>query len=526
MRRKPLLLGLAAATAVFLALPATAASADRKLDAAAISRELSAHPNDPAMNFLSALAYESQSTASTEARELARVGYLMALRQDGGFWRAAYQLGLMALEDRDPIAAQRFLLTAVLNAPNEARLYSALARAAYCAGDIEAASAALAKAQTLHLVGNEDDLLTTVLIALEQGDRAGVDALLSRLSPQLREAILNRLAAPPPQVLASPKGAEASNEIQANTTRMALVDLVIIRRDEASGTQSGINLLDALSLQLGGDLINRTWAKSTDLTNPENSTSTTSSNQSSLLTIPAVTYSLALANAFGNTSRIEARPTLLIYDGSEATMFDGGTLTFATDGDLSSSSETREVGLSLSVKPKFIGNDTVNLAVQTTMEDFVQSEAVGSFRQSVQTDKSSTKVAADLRFGQTMLISAGSSSMVLNGRSKTPILGDIPVLGKLFSEKNKVDKTSELIVLLSLRRPPGQASSGDGSEELKLISVLRQRLFPSLDEISRRPFETRPMFYRIENPARVMDQSYISPVVSEATLNQVTAAVR
>ena len=207
-------------------------------------------------------------------------------------------------------------------------------------------------------------------------------------------------------------------------------------------------------------------------------------------------------------------------------MFDGGTLTFATDGDLSSSSETREVGLSLSVKPKFVGNDTVNLAVQTTMEDFVQSAAVGSFRQSVQTDKSSTKVAADLRFGQTMLISAGSSSMVLNGRSKTPILGDIPILGKLFSEKNKVDKTSELIVLLSLRRPPGQASSDDGSEELKLISVLRQRLFPSLDEISRRPFETRPMFYRIENPARVMDQSYISPVVSEATLNQVTAAIR
>lgn len=526
MYRRLLLLSFATASTVFLTLPASAASPTQKLDGPAIAQELSAHPTDPAMSFLSGLAYEGSATASTEARELARVGYLMALRQDSGFWRAAYQLGLMALEDRDPISAERFLLAAAINAPNEPRVYSALARAAYCAGDIEVASAALAKSQMLHLVGNEDDLLTAALIATNQDDRAGVDLLLPRLSPRLREAILNRLDMPRQQATGSPAPSVTSDNNRTDATRMAVVDLVIIRSDEAAAAKNGINLLDALSLQLGGDLINRNWAKSTDQINSANSTSLISSDSTLQLTIPAVTYSLALANAFNESSRIEARPTLLIYDGTEATLFDGGTLTFANDGEFTSTSDKIEVGLSLSVQPKFIGNDTVNLVVEVTLESFVQTQPAGTFLQSVQTEKSSTKVAADLRFGQTMLISAGNSSKVTSSVSKTPVLGDIPILGKLFSAKTKSNQSTKLIVLLSLRSPPGQASDGGGSEELQFISSLRQRLFPSLDEVSSQSLETRPIFYRIENPARALDNSYISPVVTEATLKRVTTDIR
>jgi hypothetical protein len=118
------------AAALMFALPAlcvttvaVAAEPSPQLNLAAISRELSDHPDDTVLNFLSGLAYEQTTTNSSEARQLARVGYLMALRQDDGFWRAAYQLGLMALEDRDPQSAQRFLLMAATKAPAEARVY-------------------------------------------------------------------------------------------------------------------------------------------------------------------------------------------------------------------------------------------------------------------------------------------------------------------------------------------------------------------------------------------------------------------
>ena len=498
---------------------AVAAEQSAQLNLTAISRELSDHPDDSVLNFLTGLAYEGTTTNSSEARQLARVGYLMALRQDDGFWRAAYQLGLMALEDRDPRAAQRFLLMAATKAPAEPRVYHALARAAYCAGDIDLAAAALARAEQLHQSDTEDDLLTAALISAATGNSTRVGTTLPRLSAPLREGVENRLAAPR-EVSIQQQSPAPAGPSQPADSQMAVVDVIVIRRNETTGTRSGINLMDTLSLQLGGNLINRNWAKSTDQIDPTLSTSSISQTSSLELTIPTVTYSLNLANARGNSSRIEARPTLLIYDGTEAKVFDGGTLTFATDGQLSSSSETREVGLSLSVKPKFLSDDKVNLAVTVTLETFVPSTPVGTFRQAIQTAKSSTIVAANVQFGQTMLVSGGSSTTVINGSSKTPLASDIPLLGKLFSAKSRSRQDNELIVLLSLRRVPGQSVQNESDAEQRLTYGLRQQVFPNLKLSNPRSLETRQMFYRMENPARSATEAYVAPMLSKTTFER------
>lgn len=511
------------AAALMFALPlvcvttvAVAAEQSPHLNLAAISRELSDHPDDTVLNFLSGVAYEQTTTNSSEARQLARVGYLMALRQDDGFWRASYQLGLMALEDRDSQAAQRFLLMAATKAPGEARIYYALARAAYCAGDIDLAAAALARAEELHQSDSEDDRLTVALVSAATGNSTRLGTTLPQLSSPLREGVENRLAVPREAFIQQQPSPPAGTS-QLADSQMAVVDVIVIRRSESTGTNSGINLLDTLSLQLGGNLINRNWAKSTDQIDPTLSTSTISQTSSLELTIPTVTYSLNLANARGNSSRIEARPTLLIFDETEAKVFDGGTLTFATDGQLSSSSETREVGLSLSVKPKFLSNDKVNLAVTVTLETFVPSAPAGTFRQAIQTAKSSTVVAANVQFGQTMLVSGGSSTTVTRGSSKTPLASDIPLLGKLFSAKSKSRQDSELIVLLSLRRVPGQSVFNESDVEQRLTAGLRQKVFPNLKLADLLALETRQMFYRMENPARSATEAYIAPMLSKTT---------
>lgn len=498
---------------------ATAGEKSLKLNIAAISRELSDHPDDPVLNFLSGLAYEATTANSSEARQLARVGYLMALRQDDGFWRAAYQLGLMALEDRDPRAAQRFLLMAAASAPSEVRIYRALARSAYCAGDIDLAAAALARAEELHPSENQDDLLTVALIAAAAGNSPKVETILPRLSLPLREGVKQRLAVPR-EVFTQQRPALSAGSSNAAEGQMAVVDVIVIRRNESTGSHTGINLIDTLSLQLGGNLINRNWAKSTDQIDPSLSTNSISQSSSLQLTIPTVTYSLNLANARGNSSRIEARPTLLIYDGIEAKVFDGGTLTFATDGQLNSSSETREVGLSLTVKPRFLSDEKVNLAVTVTLETFVPSTPVGTFRQAIQTVKSSTIVSADVQFGQTMLVSGGSSKTVTRGYSGTPLASDIPILGKLFSSKSKSRQDNELLVLLSLRRVPGRSVPNEGDTEQGLVAGLRQRVFPQLKSAEPLALETRQMFYRMENPARLDTEAYVVPIIGKATLKR------
>ena len=534
MLRRRLFVCVATAGFILAAVPATAAPVVKKLDHKAIAQALSDRPDDPFLNFLIGLAYESYATASTESRELARIGYFMALRQDSGLWQASFQLGLMALEDSAPLVAMRHLLTAALNAPTEIRVFRALARAAYCAGDIELARAAIEKANALSRDDNADFLLTEIsedywltsaLIAAAQNDLKNVELLASHLAPKMRDAVNNRMVDPRQIVAIEPAVAPvaAADRGQVDAKRMALVDVIIIRRDEDTSTNAGINLLDSLSLQLGANLINHSWTRSRNPSDSDRLMNAFSANQSLTLTIPTVTYSLNLANAQGNSSRIEGRPTLLIYDDVAAKFFDGETLTFSTTGQLNSSAQTREVGLALSVKPKFLSDEVVNLAVTVTLETFLPIVTTGTFVESVQTTKSSTEIAADLRFGQTMLVSSGAITQINRSRSKTPVISDVPVLGKLFSRKFKDQRTNELLVLLSLRPVIDESIQKSINTEQQFVDRLRTRLFPDLDGNNKVTPETRQMFYRIENPAHTGIEGYIGSMAEPAELKGLLA---
>lgn len=495
---------------VCVAGSASAKSADPVFDSIRIDRELSRQPDNPAFNFLKAAAYERSAGSSSEGKELAKVGYLMALREDSGFWRAAYQLGLLALDERDADGATTYLLQAAYAAPREPRVFFALAKAAYCAGYMELAAAALDRALAQAQPAAVEDIVTTVLVRAAIGDGTVAEALLSQIPIAFQEAVRGRLEAP--RALAELKPIVAGDSAAGDKgPRMALVDVVIIRRNERSASSSGINLLDALSLQFGSNLLNRSWSSTVDRIDPSQSASSLASTSSVQLTVPAITYSLNLANAKGSTSQIEARPTLLIYDGIESRIFSGGTLTFATDGQLSSSTETREVGLNLSVKPQFVANDVVNLTVKVSLENFLPTPPAGTFRQAVQTEKSSTEVAADIRFGQTLMISSGQSISSATSNSRVPVVGKMPIFGRLFSAKTQSGDESELLVLLSMRRASGQAASRDFEQDQQ--ARLIGKLFPSLSVKPRREMETRWPFYQVANPVKLGDVQYLAPVL-------------
>jgi hypothetical protein len=517
--------------AVVLSLPAPGWSASRiapATDRIALDQALAREPDSPSLNFLSGLLYDATAIRSTESRELARVGYRMALRQDNSFWPAEYQLGLAALEDRDLLAAQRHLLSAARLAPREARVFLALARAAFCAGDYPLAAAALARGQELGGATSPDAQVTQALVLAAQGETVAAEKVLlsvpAAAALDLRRRLevgfsssLATLAAPTPVVAvpastgitAAPTTTLAAAEGNMKKPRMALIDVVIIRRSETRSQRTGINLLDALTLQFGSTLLNRTASRTVDQLTGGPSTDSTTRASETLLTIPAITYSLNIANALGNQSTIEARPTLLATDGMVSKVFNGGTLTYATDGQISSSSYTRDVGLTLSVKPKFAADDLVSLEVSVVMENFVSTPPVGSFRQAVQTEKSSTDVTAEMRFGQTLLVSSGTSDSRTESSSRVPLAGNLPLVGRLFRSANASKQFTELLVLLSLRRVEGSAGSSSASSETGQLESLRSRVFPGLVASTQGNVENSRSFYRLDNPAITLDADYL-----------------
>lgn len=519
--RKNYLLHLSCAVSISIA--ATSGAWAREIAQAApglnqINLALKNDPLNPKLHYRAALAYESSSVAGTERREVSKAAYAMALKADATFWPAHVQLGLMALEDQDAGLAKQYLVDAARLSPSEPVIFYALARAAYCDGDLGLASAAYSRASQLRAPETADDFITAAAIRGRLGARSDAEHFIQMLvssgnAPPLM--VVRAVSDGPSGLVESPQasqGRQASNTPANN--KMGMVDIIILRRDEGINSTNGINLLEALTLQFGGSLLNSRWTSSRDRLTDSVTSNVRDLTREITATLPAVTYSLNIANARDAWSTVQAQQALLIYDQQTSRVSVGSSLTYATDGDLSSTVSTKDAGLRLEITPQFRDDGAVKVVVSAALEDFVES-AAGSFRQSVQTEKSTTDVTADLRFGQTILIASGENAINSRAGSKTPLLGSVPVLGKLFSNSRKSQSSTSLLILLTLR-PQGSEQLPHADEiERELFRIRKDQLLEDLDaDVESRFHRFIPdhdsMSYKLENPARRGDTAYLS----------------
>ncbi len=479
-----------------------------------INAELKRAPLDPRLNYLAGLAYETTSVMGTDKREMAKVGYLMALKGDPSFWPAHVQLGFMALDDRDAVTAQEHFSAAAAINPEEPVILYALARAAFCAGDLLVADTSWQRAIQLREPESFDELTTGAAIERQKGQVDAADIYVTKIK---------RLGRPVPRMALQVSGPTITNEQVGDQSsqaapsdeKMGMVDLIILRRDEMKSSSSGINLLDSLTLQFGANLVNSTWRSSRDRLAGTTTNSTLDSERSLSVTVPSVTYSMNIANARGGKSTVQAQQAVLIFDGEKSNVQIGSSLTFAANGNLSSSVETMQDGLNLSIGSKFIDADRVRLTIEASLEDFIPGAGAGSFKESVQKERTSTSVTATLKFGETILISSGEQAVNSRAEDRTPLLGDLPVLGKLFSVKDKTTSDVSVIVLLTLRPRGSHALPHANLYERKHFEEMRARLLDQLETGGNDPEphrfhpEKSYLSYTLENPARSGDKAYL-----------------
>ncbi len=500
---------------------------------ALVNRALQSDPRNPRLNYLNGLIYDAKSTPAA-GRELARVGYEVALRNDPTFWPAAYQLGLLAMDNRDALLAERWLLTAAAYAPREAIVAYALARAAYCAGDYGTAAAALERALAISPPDSRDSYLTASLVKAATGDGAGASAWLSRyrgVADEVRydeardrtQELLTRVmyqAAPAPLgsvpvASAAPTAVSPAPPklLDLAQNRTAVIDVIFLRRDMRSSTGQGLNVLDLLNLNFAASLVNSATDKVRDRSTDTVTSNTGTNSRSVNIDVPAVTYSLNIANASGGLSTIEGHPSLLVYDGQSSSLFSGQTITYGVSGNLGGATFTKDIGLLLTVKPQFRDGGPVNLAVTATMETLF-SGALSSFDEEIATQKDNTSVVADLNFNQAMLVSGGSLYKKSYGNSQVPGLGSIPGVNMAFRRRATTEQRTDLYVLMALRK-----ADDDGSE---VRTELRRQIdkllknagmsISQLDVANTGPslVEPRAEFYQVENPGRRLDGAYIT----------------
>jgi tetratricopeptide (TPR) repeat protein len=472
-----------------------------KLDPAfiAFNRGLKYDPRHPHLHFLNALIYHLRANAGdTTQYELAEVGYKLALKFDSNHWLAAYQLGKLQLAQHRYQEARDSFSRALRIEPGNSSVAFGLAAASYAAGQPETAQVALSRLSEAYR-NRPQVLRANALTAAALGDmaasrryvegyrRAGADiwrvrqierrlngwetyhrardGALAQNTPYMglpldRPPVISPEPMPPepppamPALPVTPEGpAPEPVGNAADPRKMVILDAMIINREKSQTSQTGVNLLSGLSLMFSGNLLDYARNRTDDFRDDTSSTSTRQANNSLTIALPAVTYSLNIANAQDSNNHLLARPSVLAYDRTESEIFVGTELTYTTSGDNGGSSYNKEVGLKLRALPEFLPDGLLKITVDTEFDAFAPTAAPGTFSEAVATVKTRSHVVAEVNFGQTLVIGAGSSKRKSSESNGVPVLKDIPLLGNLFNVEGSSDQETAVLILITPRRP-------------------------------------------------------------------------
>ncbi len=164
---------------------------------------------------------------------------------------------------------------------------------------------------------------------------------------------------------------------------------------------------------------------------------------------------------FNDTVDVLSTPHILTSDNKEAEIVVGENVPFlssierqatTTSQPLLQSIERKNVGITLRIKPQVSEGDYVKLEIYQEISAIAQTALAGGVEAAdlITTNRSaSTSVVVKDR--QTVVIGGLIQNREVTIREKVPFLGDLPVLGLLFSNKSKEIRKTNLLVYLTPR---------------------------------------------------------------------------
>jgi hypothetical protein len=267
----------------------------------------------------------------------------------------------------------------------------------------------------------------------------------------------------------------------AKSDRMVLVDVVIMFTEDSLSTGKGVNLLNALSLQFGGAKDNAlAFSKAYDSSNANPTILTRA------ISIPALTYSLNIANSNTNLNEVLARPTLAALDGVKSEFFSGESLNAAVVSTGTNSGGAvqiqQEIGVKLGVVPNILPDGKVRLTVDAQRTFLKPPSPDVGFTYKVEVSKIMVNANVVMNFGETLVLGGLSEKETTRVRDGVPLLQDIPGVQYLFSRKDTNDFQRSVLMLITPRKPQytyrsdeATRADPDGSADAESMKELRAR---------------------------------------------------
>jgi len=175
------------------------------------------------------------------------------------------------------------------------------------------------------------------------------------------------------------------------------------------------------------------------------------------INVPSILINLAKSSG---EAQVLAQPQLRISEGEKASLMIGdqvpipvtsfnsgyqgapGTVTPIT------SFQYRDVGITIEVEPRVHHNREITLNLKVEISNVGETVSVGDTDAITIGTRNITSVIR-LKSGETSLLAGLIRRDTTNGVTKTPLLGDIPFLGRLFRNETTTDKNTDLVLTLT-----------------------------------------------------------------------------
>lgn len=159
----------------------------------------------------------------------------------------------------------------------------------------------------------------------------------------------------------------------------------------------------------------------------------------------------AFVSAINNQSnaRILAEPNMSMLSGETADLLVGGEVPFVTRSRDETSVTYKEYGIKLLVGAKMMKNNRIRMALSQEVSSIAgQYEYEYGKIPMFKTRRS--KSVIELNNGESFILGGLLTSDDIEGLSKVPMLGDVPVLGALFRNANTTRNKTELVIVATV----------------------------------------------------------------------------
>ena len=142
-----------------------------------------------------------------------------------------------------------------------------------------------------------------------------------------------------------------------------------------------------------------------------------------------------------------------------------------TNGTNSFNYAFQNVGIVLTVTPRITSNGYVNMDVTQTANDL---QGYTSFNAPI-VNQREAETTVSVKDGETIVLGGIMQNQVTSTVNKLPLLGDIPLLGNLFTSRSKNTSKTELLVFLTptVIRDPAEAKKLKEQTEKQMSTSIK-----------------------------------------------------